>query len=74
MYIPWCSLIFFLMSMSLVVIFIVNCWPSVSRNETVVNIEYEALKSLELKNVIVSIPLPALRDAPIVNQVDGDWR
>ena len=38
------------------------------------NIEYEALKSLELKNVVISIPLPALRDAPVVNQVDGDWR
>lgn len=52
----------------------INCWPSVSRNECLVNIEYEASRAFELKNVIVSIPLPALRDAPQVNQVDGDWR
>ncbi|MCO5549127.1 hypothetical protein L7F22_002593 [Adiantum nelumboides] len=52
----------------------INCWPSVSRNECLVNIEYEASRAFELKNVIVSIPLPALRESPTVNQVDGDWR
>jgi hypothetical protein len=39
-----------------------------------VNIEYEASKSFELQNVIIHIPLPALRDVPMVNQVDGEWR
>lgn len=38
------------------------------------NIEYEASKSFELQNVIIHIPLPALRDVPMVNQVDGEWR
>lgn len=28
----------------------------------------------DLHNVIVSIPLPALRDAPSVKQIDGEWR
>ncbi|KAK3162385.1 hypothetical protein QOZ80_1BG0088920 [Eleusine coracana subsp. coracana] len=52
----------------------VNCWPSVSGNETFVNIEYEALKTFDLHNVIISIPLPALREAPSVRQIDGEWK
>jgi hypothetical protein len=52
----------------------VNCWPSVSGGESYVNIEYEASKAFELQNVIIQIPLPALRDPPTVNQVDGEWR
>ncbi|KAL0375928.1 UNVERIFIED_CONTAM: Coatomer subunit delta [Sesamum calycinum] len=41
----------------------INCWPSVSGNETYVNLEYEASPIFELQNVVISIPLPALRDA-----------
>ncbi|XP_037414669.1 coatomer subunit delta-3-like [Triticum dicoccoides] len=52
----------------------VTCWPSTSGNTTVVNIEYEASDMFDLHNVIVSIPLPALRDAPSVKQIDGEWR
>uniref|UniRef100_A0A0C9SB79 Coatomer subunit delta n=1 Tax=Wollemia nobilis TaxID=56998 RepID=A0A0C9SB79_9CONI len=52
----------------------INCWPSVSSGETYVNIEYEASRAFDLHNVVISIPLPALRDPPTVNQVDGDWR
>ncbi|KAF7038464.1 hypothetical protein CFC21_048648 [Triticum aestivum] len=52
----------------------VSCWPSTSGNTTVVNIEYEASDMFDLHNVIVSIPLPALRDAPSVKQIDGEWR
>ncbi|GLJ23098.1 hypothetical protein SUGI_0436060 [Cryptomeria japonica] len=52
----------------------INCWPSVSGGETYVNIEYEASEAFDLQNVLISIPLPALRDPPTVNQVDGDWR
>nr|GLL45625.1 coatomer subunit delta [Ipomoea trifida] len=51
-----------------------NCWPSVSGNETYVNIEYETPANIDLQNVIVSVPLPALREAPNVQQIDGDWR
>ena len=52
----------------------VNCWPSVSGNETYVSIEYEASSMFDLQNVVVSVPLPALREAPSVRQVDGEWR
>lgn len=52
----------------------VSCWPSTSGNTTVVNIEYEASDMFDLHNVVFSIPLPALRDAPSVKQIDGEWR
>lgn len=52
----------------------VNCWPSVSRNETYVSIEYEASSMFDLQNVVISVPLPALREAPNVRQIDGEWR
>ncbi|XP_047340360.1 coatomer subunit delta-like [Impatiens glandulifera] len=52
----------------------VNCWPSVSGNETYVNIEYEASSMFDLQNVVISVPLPALREAPNVSQIDGEWR
>ncbi|OVA11079.1 Clathrin adaptor [Macleaya cordata] len=52
----------------------INCWPSVSGNETYVSIEYEASTMFDLRNVIISVPLPALREAPSVRQVDGEWR
>ncbi|XP_031284637.1 coatomer subunit delta-like isoform X2 [Pistacia vera] len=52
----------------------INCWPSVSGNETYVNIEYEASSMFDLRNVVISVPLPALREAPSVRQIDGEWR
>lgn len=52
----------------------VNCWPSVSGNETYVSLEYEASSMFDLTNVIISVPLPALREAPSVRQCDGEWR
>ncbi|KAF5742785.1 coatomer subunit delta [Tripterygium wilfordii] len=52
----------------------INCWPSVSGNETYVSIEYEASSMFDLRNVVVSVPLPALREAPSVRQIDGEWR
>lgn len=51
----------------------VTCWPNVSGNETYVNLEYEA-PTFDLQNVVISIPLPALREAPKVQQVDGECR
>ena len=51
----------------------INCWPSVSGGESFVSIEYEATDKFDLHNVVVSIPLPPLRDPPQVNQVDGDF-
>ncbi|KAG9156331.1 hypothetical protein Leryth_009206 [Lithospermum erythrorhizon] len=52
----------------------INCWPSVSGNETYVNIEYEASSMFDLQNVMISVPLPALREPPNVSQIDGDYR
>ncbi|KAK8567772.1 hypothetical protein V6N12_006345 [Hibiscus sabdariffa] len=52
----------------------INCWPSVSGNETYVSIEYEASVMFDLRNVVISVPLPALREAPNVRQIDGEWR
>ncbi|KAK4773189.1 hypothetical protein SAY87_028208 [Trapa incisa] len=52
----------------------INCWPSVSGNETYVSIEYEASSTFDLRNVVISVPLPALREAPNVRQIDGEWR
>uniref|UniRef100_A0A0E0QI56 Coatomer subunit delta n=1 Tax=Oryza rufipogon TaxID=4529 RepID=A0A0E0QI56_ORYRU len=52
----------------------VNCWPSILGNETYVNIEYEASEMFDLHSVIISIPLPALREAPRVRQIDGEWK
>ncbi|KAM3219518.1 coatomer subunit delta isoform X1 [Capsicum chacoense] len=53
---------------------IINCWPSVSGSETYVNIEYETPAKIDLQNVVISVPLPALREAPNVQQIDGEWR
>ncbi|XP_042517797.1 coatomer subunit delta-like isoform X2 [Macadamia integrifolia] len=52
----------------------INCWPSVSGNETYVSIEYESSSMFDLQNVVILVPLPALREAPTVRQIDGEWR
>ncbi|KAL4598195.1 hypothetical protein ACB092_11G042700 [Castanea dentata] len=44
----------------------INCWPSVSGNETYVSIEYEASSLFDLRNVVIAVPLPALREPPSV--------
>lgn len=51
----------------------INCWPSTSGDESYVALEYEATSDFELQNVVITVPLPALRDPPTVNQVDGDF-
>ncbi|KAG9440900.1 hypothetical protein H6P81_021065 [Aristolochia fimbriata] len=53
---------------------IINCWPSISGNETYVSMEYEASTMFDLQNVVISVPLPALRGPPSVQQADGEWR
>lgn len=45
-----------------------------SGGETYVNIEYEASELFDLQNVVISIPLPALREPPSVRQIDGEWK
>eukprot|EP00798_Chlamydomonas_sp_ICE-L_P008070 gene8070-1312_t len=50
----------------------INCWPSVSGDQSYVNIEYESTSTFDLQNVVITIPLPG--QSPSVNQIDGDWR
>ena len=52
----------------------INCWPSVSGGDSFVSIEYEAASAFDLHNVVIAIPLPALREPPTVNKIDGDHR
>ncbi|XP_077232781.1 coatomer subunit delta-like [Tasmannia lanceolata] len=52
----------------------INCCPSVCGSETHVNIEYKASGMFDLQNVVISVPLPALREPPNVRQIDGEWR
>ena len=49
----------------------ISCWPSVSGNDTVVNLEYEAGAAFELHNVQIVVPIPGA-DAPQITSVDGD--
>ena len=49
----------------------INCWPSVSGNESYVNIEYECTANFDLYNVAIVIPLPASRDAPKINSIES---
>ncbi|KAG2174386.1 hypothetical protein INT43_004409 [Umbelopsis isabellina] len=52
----------------------INCWPSPAGDGTCdVNVEYELeADHMELKDVIVSIPLPS-SSQPTVSQVDGEY-
>ncbi|CAI9772197.1 unnamed protein product [Fraxinus pennsylvanica] len=49
----------------------INCWPSVSGNETYVSMEYEASSMFDLQNIVISAPLPPLRESPSVQPIDG---
>ena len=58
----------------------VTCWPSVSGALTYVTLEYDASgaarpgAAMDLLGVVISVPLPALREAPAVSACDGDSR
>ncbi|XP_008943979.1 PREDICTED: coatomer subunit delta, partial [Merops nubicus] len=53
----------------------INCWPSESGNSCDVNIEYELQEeSLELNDVIITIPLPSGVGAPVIGEIDGEYR
>eukprot|EP00879_Flechtneria_rotunda_P014343 GHRR01014983.1.p1 GENE.GHRR01014983.1~~GHRR01014983.1.p1 ORF type:complete len:479 (+),score=151.16 GHRR01014983.1:639-2075(+) len=53
---------------------LINCWPSASGSDSYVNIEYESGVDYDLQHVAIAVPVPHLSHAPVVNQVDGDWR
>lgn len=53
----------------------INCWPSESGNGCDVNIEYELQEeNLELNDVVISIPLPSGVGAPVIGDIDGEYR
>ncbi|CDQ58604.1 unnamed protein product [Oncorhynchus mykiss] len=52
-----------------------NCWPSESATGCDVNIEYELQEeALELNDVVISIPIPSGVGAPVVGDLDGEYR
>ncbi|KAI5615525.1 coatomer subunit delta, partial [Silurus asotus] len=53
----------------------INCWPSESGSNCDVNIEYELQEeSLELNDVVISIPIPSGVGAPVIGDLDGEYR
>uniref|UniRef100_A0A8C7H922 Coatomer subunit delta n=1 Tax=Oncorhynchus kisutch TaxID=8019 RepID=A0A8C7H922_ONCKI len=53
----------------------INCWPSESATGCDVNIEYELQEeSLELNDVVIAIPIPSGVGAPVVGDVDGEYK
>uniref|UniRef100_A0AAY4E2H2 Coatomer subunit delta n=1 Tax=Denticeps clupeoides TaxID=299321 RepID=A0AAY4E2H2_9TELE len=53
----------------------INCWPSESGSGCDVNIEYELQEeSLELNDVVISIPMPSGVGAPVIGDLDGEYR
>ncbi|XP_045559453.1 coatomer subunit delta [Salmo salar] len=53
----------------------INCWPSESATGCDVNIEYELQEeSLELNDVVIAIPIPSGVAAPVVGDVDGEYK
>ncbi|XP_077962436.1 coatomer subunit delta isoform X1 [Gasterosteus aculeatus] len=53
----------------------INCWPSESGAGCDVNIEYELQEdSLELNDVVISIPVPAGVGAPLIGDLDGEYK
>ncbi|XP_031549783.1 coatomer subunit delta-like [Actinia tenebrosa] len=52
----------------------INCWPSENDGQCEVNIEYELLQdNLELKDVVISIPVPHGVGGPVVGELDGEY-
>ncbi|KZV22705.1 coatomer subunit delta-like [Dorcoceras hygrometricum] len=47
-------------------------WRMQSTDESYVPLSIPTM--FDLQNVVISIPLPALRDPPKVQQIDGEWR
>merc|ERR1712113_168703 len=54
----------------------VNCWPSESRNEVFINVEYESAAAFDIKRLKLLIPVPKRdggKSLPTINNVDtGD--
>uniref|UniRef100_A0A7S0BJU1 Coatomer subunit delta n=1 Tax=Rhodosorus marinus TaxID=101924 RepID=A0A7S0BJU1_9RHOD len=52
----------------------ISCWPSEGGSECQVNLEYELVKATELRNVMITIPVPSSGgSSPSIGQVDGEY-
>uniref|UniRef100_A0A3Q2Q9Z8 Coatomer subunit delta n=1 Tax=Fundulus heteroclitus TaxID=8078 RepID=A0A3Q2Q9Z8_FUNHE len=53
----------------------INCWPSESGSGCDVNIEYELQEeNLELNDVVICIPVPSGVGAPVIGDLDGEYK
>lgn len=54
---------------------LINCWPNTNGDGSVdVNIDYELRDpSLQLKDVVIAVPLPATGGNPVVASNDGQY-
>uniref|UniRef100_A0A8C5B541 Coatomer subunit delta n=1 Tax=Gadus morhua TaxID=8049 RepID=A0A8C5B541_GADMO len=53
----------------------INCWPSESGTGCDVNIEYELQEeNLELNDVVITIPVPSGVGAPVIGDLDGEYK
>uniref|UniRef100_A0AAY4D3S8 Coatomer subunit delta n=1 Tax=Denticeps clupeoides TaxID=299321 RepID=A0AAY4D3S8_9TELE len=53
----------------------INCWPSEAGSSCDVNIEYELQEEeLELNDVVITIPVPSGVGAPLIGDLDGEYR
>ncbi|XP_048839286.1 coatomer subunit delta-like [Brienomyrus brachyistius] len=53
----------------------INCWPSESGTGCDVNIEYELQEEgLELNDIVIAIPVPSGVGAPVIGDLDGEYR
>ncbi|XP_023648204.1 coatomer subunit delta [Paramormyrops kingsleyae] len=53
----------------------INCWPSETGDGCDVNIEYELQEDgFELNDVVITIPVPSGVGAPVIGDLDGEYR
>ena len=55
----------------------INCWPSISGNESYVNIEYECQADFDLQNIVVAIPChqpPKINQVTLASAIDASYQ
>jgi len=53
---------------------LITCWPNPGADSTSMTLEYEASEAMDLSNVAIAIPLPALSKPPAVGDCEGQSR
>jgi hypothetical protein len=51
---------------------IINCWPTPSKDVTMVTVEYELTNDFEVSNVVIKMPIVA-KSPPAVSQAEGTY-